>query len=88
MIMRIFPRVENIAVKGENAGYQHFLIFQTMFSEGTKKENLICSRCMEKGPLKTPKTTWKHTFIFFWSIAHGNSERMQKNFEPPWWPSV
>ena len=27
-------RVENIVGKGENAGYQHFLLFSTMFSKG------------------------------------------------------
>ena len=27
-------RVENIARKGENAGYQHFLLFTEMFSKG------------------------------------------------------
>ena len=26
--------IENIAGKGENAGYQHFLIFPTMFYKG------------------------------------------------------
>ena len=29
-----FGRVENIVGKGENAGYQHFLLFPTMFSKG------------------------------------------------------
>ena len=28
----VFKRIENIVVKGENAGYQHFLLFPTMFS--------------------------------------------------------
>ena len=28
----VFDRVENIVGKGENAGYQHFLLFPTMFS--------------------------------------------------------
>ena len=27
-------RVENIVGKGENAGYQHFLLFSTVFSKG------------------------------------------------------
>ena len=30
----VLERVENIAGKGENAGYQHFLPFPTMFSKG------------------------------------------------------
>ena len=29
----VFDRVENILGKGENAGYQHFLLFPTIFSE-------------------------------------------------------
>ena len=27
-------RIENIMRKGENAGYQYFLLFHTMFSKG------------------------------------------------------
>ena len=30
----VLGRVENILGKGENAGYQHFLLFPTMFSKG------------------------------------------------------
>ena len=29
----VLGRVENIVGKGENAGYQHFLLFPTMFSK-------------------------------------------------------
>ena len=29
-----FARVENIVEKGENAGYQHFLLFPQFFSDG------------------------------------------------------
>ena len=29
----IFDRVENIVEKGENAGYQHFLLFPQYFQE-------------------------------------------------------
>ena len=34
MMIPVFDRVENIVGKGENAGYQHFLLFPTMFSKG------------------------------------------------------
>ena len=30
----LLGKVENIVGKGENAGYQHFLLFPTMFSKG------------------------------------------------------
>ena len=35
MLISLFDRVENIVEKGENAGYQHFLFFQQMFSRAT-----------------------------------------------------
>ena len=34
MILGVLDKVENIVGKGENAGYQHFLHFPTMFSKG------------------------------------------------------
>ena len=33
MMIYVFDRAENIVGKGENAGYQHFLLFPTMFSK-------------------------------------------------------
>ena len=33
IVIYVFNRVENILGKGENAGYQHFLFFLTMFSK-------------------------------------------------------
>ena len=35
-------RVENIVGKGENAGYQHFLLFPTMFSKGFFLKSTDC----------------------------------------------
>ena len=32
-IQFVLYRIENIGQKGENAGYQHFLLFPTMFSD-------------------------------------------------------
>ena len=34
MLISLFDWVENIVGKGENADYQHFLLFPTMFSKG------------------------------------------------------
>ena len=34
MMISVSDRVENILGKEENAGYQHFLLFLTMFSTG------------------------------------------------------
>ena len=33
MMISVSDRVENIVGKGENAGYQHFLLFPIMFSK-------------------------------------------------------
>ena len=33
MVIFIFERVENIEGKGENAGYQHFLLFPLRFQK-------------------------------------------------------
>ena len=34
MIISVLHKVENIVGKGENAGYQHFLLFPAMLSIG------------------------------------------------------
>ena len=33
MMISVFDRVENIVEKGENAGYQHFLLFLQCFQK-------------------------------------------------------
>ena len=35
MIISVFDRVENIVGQGENAGYQHFLLFQQCFEKAS-----------------------------------------------------
>ena len=35
MIISVFERVENIVGKGENAGYQHFLLFLQCFEKAS-----------------------------------------------------
>ena len=45
MIISVFDRVENIVEKGENAGYQHFLLFPQSFQKtsfsGTSKGIIV-----------------------------------------------
>ena len=36
----VLGRVENIVGKGENAGYQHFLLFQQCFQKASYTESL------------------------------------------------
>ena len=40
--------VENIVGKGENAGYQHFLLFPTMFSKSFFPRVVKSQDCMVK----------------------------------------
>ena len=35
MIVSVFDKLENIVGKGENAGYQHFLLFPQCFQKGS-----------------------------------------------------
>ena len=46
MIISAFDSVENIVGKGENAGYQHFLLFPQCFEKAsfldTSKEVSLC----------------------------------------------
>ena len=37
MMISVFERVENIAGKGENAGFQHFLLFPQCFQKAFHK---------------------------------------------------
>ena len=42
MIISVFDRVENIVGKGENAGYQHFLLFQRCFKKASFSDTSKC----------------------------------------------
>ena len=42
-------RIENIVAKGENAGYQHFLVFQQCFSEKASFPGLLTLGFCGKG---------------------------------------
>ena len=35
MVISVFNRIENIVRKGENAGYQHFLLFPQCFEKAS-----------------------------------------------------
>ena len=40
MIISVFDRIENIVGKGENAGYQHFLLFSQCLEKASFPEML------------------------------------------------
>ena len=48
MMIFVFDRVENIVGKGENAGYQHFLLFPTMFLKGLFYKVVKSQDCVVK----------------------------------------
>ena len=45
----VLGKLENIAGKGENAGYQHFLLFPAMFPKGFFFKIVKSQDCMVKG---------------------------------------
>ena len=47
MMIYLFDRAENIVGKGENAGYQHFLLFP-QFSKGLFLRGVKCRDCVVK----------------------------------------
>ena len=42
MIISVFDNVENIVGKGENAGYQHFLLFPQCFEKASFPDTSKC----------------------------------------------
>ena len=71
-----FGRVENIVGKGENAGYQHFLlsyiVFKTLLSQGHCKSGL-CDK-----ELKQISIFGSHLFRHIFSLGRVNSSQMTK----------
>ena len=51
MTLIVFDRVENIVGKGENAGYQHFLLFPQFFSKGVLLGVVKSRSCVVKREL-------------------------------------
>ena len=49
MIISVCDRVENIVGKGENAGYQHFLLFSQCFEEGFFPRHVKGCHCLGMG---------------------------------------
>ena len=45
MMISLFDRVENTAGKGENAGYQHFLLFPQCFQKASFLGSLKVGLC-------------------------------------------
>ena len=48
MTISVFDRVENIVGKGENAGYQHFILFPQCFQKASFLESLKSRYCVVK----------------------------------------
>ena len=48
MMISVFDRVENIVEKGENAGYQHFLLFPQCFQKASYTRSLKKSKLCGK----------------------------------------
>ena len=49
MMIYVFDRVENIVGKGENAGYQHFLLFEQCFQKPSPFSVIKTQDCVEEG---------------------------------------
>ena len=69
MMISLLDRVENTVGKGENAGYQHFLLFSLCFpnpSLGSLKGgivlNLFC--CLQMIPILTSRNPLPHNAAF------------------------
>ena len=48
MMIFVFDRVENISEKGENAGYQHLLLFPQCFQRGSLPRVVKSGDCVVK----------------------------------------
>ena len=66
MVEFIFVRVENIVGKGENAGYQHFLLFPQCLQKAALKAVKICD-CLVKGYNKKKKKKKKKKKMCLWN---------------------
>ena len=59
----VFGKVENIVEKGENAGYQHFLLFQQCFQKASVLGSLKVGIVWERFKKKNPKNLEKSFFF-------------------------
>ena len=74
IIVLHFIRVENIVAKGENAGYQHFLLFPQCFQKP-------CFQGASKGVIvwewvKELKTLWEKEKLLIFSFSHHVFQRL------------
>ena len=65
MTVSVFDSVENTVGKGENAGYQHFLLFPQSFPKpsGSLKVGIVWSR------VEVKEITWKKGIAFSKSLT-------------------
>ena len=54
MIISVFDRIENIVGKGENAGYQHFLLFLQCFQKLSIKAQGSCDKNLKPNKSQNP----------------------------------
>ena len=60
----VFERVENTVGKGENAGYQHFLLFLQCFQKASYPELLKVGTVVVEFMLKLCKTFLNQSIIY------------------------
>ena len=81
MIISVFNRAENIVGKGENVGYQHFLLFPQCFEKASFSDTSKCvivwewvkggSFCRQKTDIQTDKC-----------LTNRQTNRQGKNYMP------
>ena len=70
--MYVLDRVENVVRKGENVGYQHFLLFSQCFQKAFLSKVVKSRDCVGKsrGVVKTMRENEKMLVTRIFSIAH------------------
>ena len=61
MIISVFDKVQNVVGKGENAGYQHFLLFPQCFEKASfpdTSEGVIVWKWVKKGDRYMYQSYW------------------------------
>ena len=68
----LFHTVDNIVWKGENAGYQHFLLFPSRFLKscflGSEKSG-FCDKQIKKTAGKRENVAYRHFLLFLQCIS-------------------
>ena len=55
MMFPVFDKVENIVGKGENAGYQHFLLFPQCFQKASPPGSVFTNHSLERSLSYSPE---------------------------------